>query len=98
MKYRIFAGMNNEYHGIYEFSTEGEAMQYAWNKSLENLESYGGFHGYPHPNNYDIDEGELSDEKRWEMFLDDAESWLQYDIAEVIDGVNYDEEGEPIDG
>ena len=100
IKFRIYAGFNDQYLGIHEFANEDEAWNYAYNEALEDLQRYGGYHGYPHPDNmeeYDEQYEGISEEERWNAFVEEAESWLEYDLKPVEDGVEYDEEGEPIE-
>lgn len=99
-KFRIYAGSGLRFLDILPFSNLEEAEEYARNEAIEDILSYGGYHGYPHPDyieEYNDEYEGIEEDDRWNAFLEEVESWLEWDVKEVEDGVSYDEDGEPIE-
>ena len=97
--YRIFAGLGGgfggaKYEETYEFRNEDEAMEYAYNKAVEEYESYAGSHGLLDYDGVreDLEESgfieDTIDENEIEAMIEShyieyMESWLDYYVEEV---------------
>ena len=47
MWFKVYAGVYDTYHGIYEYDNEEDALADAYQLAIENYESYEGLHGIP---------------------------------------------------
>jgi hypothetical protein len=54
---------------ILDFKNESEACDWAYQEALDELDSYGGLHGYP-----------SSEDCSWETFQQEAESWIDIEV------------------
>lgn len=93
-KFEIYAGLNGgfggaKFEGIYEFNDIDEAEQFAYEKAIEEYESYGGMHGLlDYEGAYEdceesgwIEEGMTEDEIHnlvKEHYRDYRDGWLDY--------------------
>lgn len=102
MKYAIFAGLNGGFGGatfqyVDDFDSEEEALKAAYDKAVEEYESYEGLHGLPSwedvrdelRDSYGLDE-EPSDDDINEVYLDYRNNWLDYKVEKVVR--DYDDE------
>ena len=75
MKFKIYYGIDavdeDDPKEIMSFKNREAAMDYAYEQALSELESYGGLHGYPDPDDEDFDQ--------------EAESFLYYDAKSITD-------------
>lgn len=103
-KYRLYAGLGGgfggaHYEGTYEFEHEEDAMQTAHQLAVEEYQSYEGLHGLLdwgdceedcHENGFitdDMDEDEAGCVVD-EMYNEEIESWIDYDIKLETDELN----------
>ena len=96
MWFKVYGGVYDSYHGIYEFKDEEEAMDYAYALALEDYESYEGLHGILDWEQcyYDLLEmygEEPTEEAVNEHYAETRESWITYYVKEVS-GPNAEDE------
>lgn len=82
--YLIMAGLGGGFGGATPkelglFEDAYDALEYAASLSREEIDSYGGLHGLPNPDELDEDE-----------YAEECESWLDYDATDITPN-NYKE-------
>jgi len=90
--YRIFAGLSGGFggateYGIEEFTTDQDAMDYAYEVACNEYESYGGLHGLFNEEDALDENPDLSQEELDAMYEEDREYWIDYWVAEVDDDI-----------
>ena len=96
--YKIYAGLGGgfggaEYKGTFEFKTEEEAMQEAYECAIDDYESYAGYHGildWEECKQDCIDSGWGDDDATVnDRYQEEIESWINYyvDLATGPDDV-----------
>jgi hypothetical protein len=89
MWFKIYGGVHDTYHGIYEYDNEEDALEDAYQLAIENYESYEGLHGIPSWNDCKEDlieaygEDEITDEDVDLHYIEARESWITYHVKEV---------------
>lgn len=99
MKFEIYAGLGGsmggaQFEGIYDFKDEDEAEKFAYEKAVEEYESYAGMHGLiDYEGAYEdceesgwIDDS-MSEDEIHEMveqhYRDYRDSWLEYSVRKI---------------
>lgn len=87
MKFRIFAGLGGGFggadeHGVYEFDSDDEAMEFAYEKACEEYDSYDGMHGLRSVKDI-MEEDDLDEASAESQWRDERESWLSYHVEPV---------------
>ena len=100
MKYAIFAGLSGGFGGatfqcVDDFDSEDEALKAAYDKAVEEYESYEGCHGLMDWEDVrdDLRESwgeEPSEDDVGERYLEEVESWLDYRVEEYEEGKDYE--------
>ena len=85
--YRIFAGLGGGFGGAkevdeLEFDNKDEAMEYAYHQAFEIYEGYTGMYGLRSISEIMEDE-DCNEEDAEEIMREEAESWLDYRVAEL---------------
>lgn len=83
---------------IIEASSYDDAIKEAWEAAIQEVESYGGLHGYPYygdcqecdgsGEDYDGEsctECEGAGSFTWDEFIDQCESWIAYSAEKIDD-------------
>ena len=96
MKFAIFAGLGGGFGGasyveMYEGSKE-EAEKLARQRAVEEYESYEGLHGIRDVESI-MEEDEVSEEEVMEVYVEEVESWIDYRVEEIPEGLD----GEALD-
>ena len=100
MKYAIFAGLSGGFGGatfqyVDDFYSEYEALDAAYDKAVEEYESYEGCHGLMDWEDVrnDLRESfgeEPGEEDVRERYIEEVESWIDYRIEEYEEGKDYE--------
>jgi hypothetical protein len=100
-KFKIYAGLGggfggSDYLGIHEFPNEDEAFDYAYESASEEYDGYAGLHGLRDRDEIIqefIEQGfELDEEEIDIAYSEEKESWLDYDVKQVPDDYEEDED------
>ena len=111
-KFKIYAGLGGgfggaSFQGVYDFNTQEEAVDFAYELAFEEYESYGGAHGL---DDWDqvyedlLEEGIITDnmspnqvaETVGSNYLEQVEGWLDYYVEEAV-GDRFDEDGNELE-
>ena len=100
MKYAIFAGLSGGFGGatfqyVDNFDSEYEALDAAYDKAVEEYESYEGCHGLMDWEDVrnDLRESfgeEPGEEDVRERYIEEVESWIDYRVEEDEEGEDYE--------
>ncbi len=74
-------GCENVEGEICEFDTREEAEEYAWEMACEEYEHYAGLHGLRDTDQI-IEEDEVDEDEALEIFEEERESWIDYEVTE----------------
>ena len=100
MKYAIFVGLSGGFGGatfqyVDDFYSEYEALDAAYDKAVEEYESYEGCHGLMDWEDVrnDLRESfgeEPGEEDVRERYIEEVESWIDYRVEEYEEGKDYE--------
>jgi hypothetical protein len=100
-RFKVFAGIGGgfgggTFRGVEEHTDQSNACVSAYNLAIEEYDDMAGLHGLRSIEDI-MEEEDIDDrEDAQEMYNEERESWMDYYVEEVRDGVEVDEDGEDI--
>lgn len=104
-KFKIYAGLGGGFGGLklvgaYEYNNHEEAMEDARIIAIEEYQMYEGYHGLRDLEQIieedfeGMSEEEIGEEELEHAYMEEMESWIDYDAEEVDDNYEYSEDDE----
>ena len=90
--WQIRYGLGGGFGGMCEWENtdainEDQASQWAFQNACEEYEAYEGLHGLRDVSQIEEEE-EVDEDEAYEIYCEERDSWLDYDVREVKDEIN----------